>query len=288
MMDSFNDKIVLITGGASGIGRAVGEELARLGAIVTLADLDAPLAEESAERIRAAGGRAEGAALDVTDAQAVSALVERTAERNGRLDLIFNNAGIAIGAEIHEYHLDDWYRVLDINLRGVIHGVHAAYPLMLRQGFGQIVNTASLAGLIPAVGEGPYAASKFGVVGLTLTLRAEGADLGVKANVVCPGFVDTPILYENTDFRHAEELGIRSREQVKDLLPVKSMPVEAAAREIVRGIEKNKAIIAPTPHAKVLWTLFRISPNLVVWFMRRSAREGRKRLAAASSGSERV
>jgi NAD(P)-dependent dehydrogenase (short-subunit alcohol dehydrogenase family) len=284
MMDSFNDQIVLITGGASGIGRAVGEELARLGAIVTLADLDAPLAEESAERIRAAGGRAEGAALDVTDAQAVRALVEHTAERNGRLDLIFNNAGIAIGAEIHEYRLDDWYRVLDINLRGVIHGVHAAYPLMLRQGFGQIVNTASLAGLIPAVGEGPYAASKFGVVGLTLTLRAEGADLGVKANVVCPGFVDTPILYENSDFRHAEELGIRSREQMKDLLPVKSMPVEAAAREIVRGIEKNKAIIAPTPHAKVLWTLFRISPNLVVWFMRRSARESRKRLAAASGG----
>jgi NAD(P)-dependent dehydrogenase (short-subunit alcohol dehydrogenase family) len=284
MMNSFNDQIVLITGGASGIGRAVGEELARLGAIVTLADLDAPLAEESAERIRAAGGRAEGAALDVTDAQAVRALVEHTAERNGRLDLIFNNAGIAIGAEIHEYRLDDWYRVLDINLRGVIHGVHAAYPLMLRQGFGQIVNTASLAGLIPAVGEGPYAASKFGVVGLTLTLRAEGADLGVKANVVCPGFVDTPILYENSDFRHAEELGIRSREQMKDLLPVKSMPVEAAAREIVRGIEKNKAIIAPTPHAKVLWTLFRISPNLVVWFMRRSARESRKRLAAASGG----
>jgi NAD(P)-dependent dehydrogenase (short-subunit alcohol dehydrogenase family) len=281
-MNSFNDRVVLITGGASGIGRAVGEELARRGAIVTLADLDAALAEEAAERIRVAGGRAEGAALDVVDAQAVRALMERTAEQHGRLDLVFNNAGIAIGAEIHEYGLDDWYRILDINLRGVIHGVHAAYPLMLRQGSGQIVNTASLAGLIPAVGEAPYAASKFAVVGLTLTLRAEGADLGVKANVVCPGFVDTPILWENSEFRHAEALGVRSREQVKELLPVKAMPVEAAAREIVRGIEKNKAIIAPTLHAKVLWTLFRLSPDLVIWFMRRGARENRKRMAAAS------
>lgn len=284
-MDFFHGQVVLITGGASGIGRAVGEQLARRGAIVTLADLDAPLAEESAERIRADGGRAEGAALDVTDAQAVKALVERTAERHGRLDLIFNNAGIAVSSEIHEHSLEDWYRTLDVNLRGVVNGVHAAYPLMLRQGHGQIVNTASLAGLIPAVNEAAYTASKFGVVGLTLTLRAEGADLGVKANVVCPGFVDTPILFENSQFKHAEELGVRSRDQVKELLPVKTMPVEAAAREIVRGVERNKAIIAPTLHAKVFWTLMRLSPDLVVWLMRRGARESRKRLAAASGGA---
>jgi NAD(P)-dependent dehydrogenase (short-subunit alcohol dehydrogenase family) len=283
-MDSFEDQVVLITGGASGIGRAVGEELARRGAIVTLGDLDSPLAEESAARICAAGGRAEGAALDVVDAQAVGALVERTTDRHGRLDLIFNNAGIAVIAEAHEYSLEEWYRTLDVNLRGVIHGVHAAYPLMVRQGAGQIVNTASLAGLIPAVNEIPYATSKFGVVGLTLTLRAEGADLGVKANVVCPGFVDTPLLYENVEFKHAEELGIRSREQAKEFFPFKIVPVDAAAREIVRGIEKNKAIIAPTFHAKVLWKLFRLNPNLVVWLMRRGARDGRKRLAAASGG----
>jgi NAD(P)-dependent dehydrogenase (short-subunit alcohol dehydrogenase family) len=284
-MDFFSDKVVLITGGASGIGRAVGEQLAQRGAIVILADLNASLAEESAECIRAAGGRAEGAALDVTDAQAVAALVERTAERHGQLDLIFNNAGIAIITEIREHSLEDWYRTLDVNLRGVIHGVHAAYPLMLRQGHGQIVNTASLAGLVPAVGEAAYCASKFGVVGLTLALRAEGRDLGVKANVVCPGFVDTPILYENSELRHAEELGIRSREQAKELIPLKTMPVEAAAQEIVRGVEKNKAIIAPTLHAKVFWSLFRLSPKLFLWFMSRGVRETRKRLAAASGGS---
>ena len=226
-----------------------------------------------------------GAALDVVDAQAFGALVGRTAERYGRLDLIFNNAGIAIGAEIHEYGLDDWYRILDVNLRGVIHGVHAAYPLMLRQGAGQIVNTASLAGLIPAAGEAPYVASKFGVVGLTLTLRAEAADLGVKANVVCPGFVDTPILFENSEFRHAEALGIHSRNEMKEFLPVRTMPVEAAAREIIRGIEKNKAIITPTLHAKVLWILFRLHPDWVVWFMRRGARENRERLAAAAGSA---
>lgn len=134
------------------------------------------------------------AIVDVRDAPAVRAMVEDAHREHGRLDLMFNNAGAGIGGQVDGLSLEHWNRALDVNVRGVIHGVHAAYPLMLAQGFGHIVNTALATGLLPVPLLAPYSMSKHAVVGLSPSLRAEAADRGVKVSVVCPGVIETPIL----------------------------------------------------------------------------------------------
>src|SRR6516165_7365920 len=133
---TFEGAVAIVTGGASGIGRALGESLARRGAKVVLADLQVDRAEEVASRIREGGGRATAEELDVTDFLATDRLVQDTYRSAGRLDYVFNIAGIGIVGEARYYELEDWYRILDVNVRGVVHRVQAAYPIMLGQGFG--------------------------------------------------------------------------------------------------------------------------------------------------------
>ncbi len=269
-MGIFADKIVIITGGASGIGKALGEEMARRGATVILADVNTKLLEEVANSITKAGGRAKAVTLDVSDFEAVKKLVDDTVAEHGRLDYIFNNAGIAVSGEIRDVSIDDWRRVIDVNLYGVVNGIAAAYPIMVKQGFGHIINTASLAGLTPSAGEVPYVASKYGIVGLSNALRVEGAGLGVKVSVVCPGFIKTPIFY-TTKFVKFD------REKLLELIP-KGITItpEKCARAILRGIKSNKATIVVTLLAKFLWLLQRISPGLVLWMGRQSIKKMRE------------
>ncbi len=283
-MGAFRDKIAIITGGASGIGRAVGEAMAQRGATVVLADIEVDLAQEAAKAIRGSGGRAEAAELDVTDAVAVAALVESTAKKHGRLDFMFNNAGIAIAGETRHRSIQDWYRTLDVNLRGVIHGVDAAYRLMLRQGYGHIVNTASVAGLIPVVNEIDYVAAKHAVVGLSTTLRAEAADFGVKVSVLCPGFVETPILDRNMGYAHDFKYRFESVDQLKNFFKVRFMPAPKAAVQILDGVKRNKAIIVVTTHAKVFWLVQRLSPAWMVALQRKSIQIFRKKYLSTVEG----
>ncbi|RJP27179.1 MAG: SDR family oxidoreductase [Actinobacteria bacterium] len=254
-MEDYKGRTAIITGGASGIGRALTEELAQRGAQVTLADIDAALLEKTVASLAAGGYDVKGATLDVTDFQAVKKLVEESASDYGRLDYMFNNAGVVIGGEAHDFSYEDWHRVIDVNLYGVVHGVGAAYPLMVKQGSGHIVNTSSLAGLTPATGEISYTTSKYGIVGLSNALRSEGAYYGVKVSVVCPGFIRTPI-YQNIEFVKLD------RDKVMKMAP-KGMPPEICARVILRGVERNKAIITVTAMAKAFWIMQRLSPALV-------------------------
>ncbi|HEX6470361.1 MAG TPA: SDR family NAD(P)-dependent oxidoreductase, partial [Streptosporangiaceae bacterium] len=141
-------KVAIVTGGASGIGRAIAAALVAGGTRVTVADLNEAGAKEVAAELSATGpGTAVAGRLDVTEAAAVADLYRSVRRDAGRLDLVFNNAGIAIGGLAEELGLEHWDRAIDVNLKGVVHGVHAAYPIMLEQGYGHIVNTASLAGL---------------------------------------------------------------------------------------------------------------------------------------------
>ncbi|RJP22635.1 MAG: SDR family oxidoreductase [Candidatus Abyssobacteria bacterium SURF_5] len=266
-MGFFTEKIALITGGASGIGRAVATELARQGAVVVLADVNERLLEEAVESIRRAGFRAESFRLDVADPEAFQALVASVREKHGRLDYLFNNAGIAVVGETRSFSYEDWRSVIDVDLYGVVNGVAAAYPLMVKQGFGHIVNTASLAGLVPVPGEISYTASKYGVVGLSHVLRQEGDGYGVKVSVVCPGFIETPILY------NSKIVGL-DREKVLEKIP-ETMPADVCARAILNGVERNQATIVITRMAKILWMLHRISPSLMMWLGKRFARDVR-------------
>src|SRR5262249_54809852 len=124
---------------------------------------------------------------------AVQALVGQVATSAGRLDYLFNNAGILIAGEAHYFEIEDWDRVIDVDFRGVVNGVQAAYPIMRRQGFGHLVNTSSIAGLVPVAGFLSYSSSKHGVVGLSTSLRIEAATAGVRVSVLCPGTVETAI-----------------------------------------------------------------------------------------------
>src|SRR5258706_9836070 len=185
-MSVFNGKVAIITGGASGIGRALGEALAREGAEVVLADLRGERALEVAAEIVKAGGRARGAALDVCDAAAFAALVAATVAESGRLDYLFNNAGIAISGEARDMTLDDWNRVLAVNLHGVVHGVAAAYPVMIAQKSGHIVNTASLAGRAAHPRRGAFPAGKHAGVGVSASPPAGGGELRRRRGLVWP------------------------------------------------------------------------------------------------------
>ena len=271
-MDPFKDKIAIVTGAASGIGRALGEALARRGAVVIMVDIQTELLEEAVGSIKRAGYQAEAVTLDVTNLEGVQALVENTAARHGRLDYIFNNAGIAVGGEVRDVSIDDWRHVLDVNLFGVVHGVAAAYPLMVKQGHGHIINTASIEGLIPFPGTVSYVASKYGVVGLSNALRIEGADLGVKVSVVCPGYIKTPIF-------HTSKLIKMDREKMLQSLPERfGITPEECAEVILHGVERNKAIIVVTRLAKILWWLHRIYPGWILWMMRRRMKEAREKM----------
>jgi NAD(P)-dependent dehydrogenase (short-subunit alcohol dehydrogenase family) len=254
-LDTFDAKIAIVTGGASGIGRAVGEELARRGAVVTLADINTALVEEVAGYLIGQGRKVKAAVLDVTDFEAVKKLVDDTVSEHGRLDYMFNNAGIAVFGETQDFSYDDWHRVIDVNLYGVVHGIAAAYPVMVSQGFGHIVNTASLAGLVPASGLISYTASKYGVVGMSNALNTEGAKYGVRTSVVCPGLIRTPI-YLNVKMIDLD------LEKIMKQVP-KGMACEKCAGDILRGVERGKAIIVVTPMAKVLTFMQRFTPGLV-------------------------
>lgn len=256
--------IAIVTGGASGIGRAIATSLVARGDTVVVTDINAEGAAKVADRLNTLGrGKAASAHLDVTDAGAVTDLYQGVKADHGRLDLVFNNAGIAIGGLAEELTLDHWNRAIDINLKGVVHGVHAAYPIMLAQGRGHIVNTASLAGLVPMPIGIPYTATKHAVVGLSLGLRAEAAGRGVKVSVVCPSFVDTPLLHNVNPGLPETALSGDATGDIAKTSP-RLYTAGKLARDIMRGVGRNQALIVAPAHGRIAWRGVRLNPGAAV------------------------
>jgi NAD(P)-dependent dehydrogenase (short-subunit alcohol dehydrogenase family) len=279
MLRTYRDAVAVVTGGASGIGRALAEELSRRGAEVVVADLQADLAEEVAAGIRARGGQATAEFLDVTDFAAVQRLVGATADARGRIDYLFNNAGIAVLGELVHYQIEDWYRVLDVNLRGVVHGVQAVYPILWRQGFGHIVNTASIAGLLPVAGLLSYSASKHAVVGLSTSLRIEAAAAGVRVSVLCPGAIETPIVSGGKFGKILQP----APEEVRRRLWEKNRPIspERCAREALDGVARNRAVLVVPSRWRIAWWLYRLSPSLALALSQRRFQRFRRKVEDA-------
>jgi len=261
----FEGKVAIVTGAASGIGRAISRALVARGASVVLADLDEEGAQGVADGLRAGPpGRTSVAALDVRDAQAVADLVERTTTDHGHLDLMFNNAGIGIGGEVLNMSAAHFDRAIEVNLKGVINGVLAAYPVMVRQGRGHIVNTASLSGLLPSPGLAPYSMTKHAVVGLSNSLRPEAAKYGVRVSVICPGVIDTPILDKPNPLDLPSVGEIASGREALEHAIGKAYPPDLLARDVLVGIAHNRPMIVSPHHARRAWIIFRVAPNLLL------------------------
>jgi NAD(P)-dependent dehydrogenase (short-subunit alcohol dehydrogenase family) len=196
-MKEFKDKVAVITGAASGIGRALAERCAHEGMKVVLADVDVDALATTVAALKATGAPVLAVVTDVSKAQDVDALAQRTLAAFGAVHLLCNNAGVWAGISAWDSSLADWEWVLGVNLWGVIHGIHTFVPLMLAQGTpGHIVNTASMAGLLTGRGPAVYRVSKHAVVALSEMLYHQLAHRGanVKVSVLCPGGVDTQII----------------------------------------------------------------------------------------------
>lgn len=252
--NQFKDKVCIVTGGASGLGWEIGRQLTEAGAVVVRADI-------------AAGDGV--AALDVTDAGAVGRFVEETLAAHGRIDYLFNNAGIAVLGEIRDLSLEHWRRVIEVNLFGEINCIHHVYPVMIAQGSGHIVNTASGFGMAPGPINSPYVASKFAIYGLSHALAAEARAFGISVSIVCPGYIDTPMVGAGTTV-NADAADTRAQ------ITVKLVPVEEAARKILAGVAKKKRVIAFPAYVRVLAFLHRFMPPAFERFAARQVEDFRR------------
>jgi NAD(P)-dependent dehydrogenase (short-subunit alcohol dehydrogenase family) len=245
-MEIFRNKIAIVTGGASGIGKALCEELAAAGATVVITDVNESGANQLADRL---GSKAHAYKLDVTDADAVQNLVDEVVARHGRLDYMFNNAGVGIAGDMRDFSREDWERIINVNLWGVINGTQAAYKQMARQRSGHIINTASGLGLVPTTYSIPYGVTKYAVVGLSNSLRIEAAELGVKVSVICPGYIDTNI-FADTNYVNLDQKKLGA-----NLFKLAS--ARDTARNVLKKVAKNRGVI-----------VYPFYVNLVVWFAR--------------------
>lgn len=200
--DRIAGKVCVVTGAGSGIGRASAIRLAEEGGLVLCTDLNGATARETAELARSAGGGASSKQVDVSDSSAVDAMIAGAVEQYGRLDVLVNNAGVNIPGVLHEVADEVIERTLAVNVKGQIYGCRAAIPHMLAGGGGSIVNISSVNGLVSEPFLAVYSASKGASVMLTKGVALDYAKLGIRCNVICPGWVDTPINYA-----HAEMLG---------------------------------------------------------------------------------
>jgi NAD(P)-dependent dehydrogenase (short-subunit alcohol dehydrogenase family) len=258
-MAELSGKVAVITGAGSGIGRSTVLLLARLGAKVHVTDVDAERADAVAREIAAEGGIAEARQLDVTDAEAVDALAQSVFDAEGAVDVLHNNAGIAHAGPVEETKLEDWRRVIEVNLMGTIHGVHAFVPRMLRQGKpAHVVNTASMVGLFASAELAPYTTSKFAVVGLSEALNAELAPKGIRVTALCPGFIDTAIVRDATYRGDAA----RDAQRIQDFYRRRGVSPDVVATAVVRAL-RRKPVIQPVPYSHVMppWIVKRISPR---------------------------
>ena len=188
MADRFTDKVAVVTGGASGIGAATVRRLVAEGASVVIADLNASAVEQVASEL---GDRATPFTLDVTELAAVEQLMAVAVDEYGKLDIVFNNAGISSLGRVDEIDIDHWHRVIDVDLNAVFYGCRAALPHLRANGGGAIVNTASISGLFGDWGLPAYNAAKGAVMNLTRALAADHARDNIRVNAVCPGGVET-------------------------------------------------------------------------------------------------
>jgi NAD(P)-dependent dehydrogenase (short-subunit alcohol dehydrogenase family) len=257
-MQELAGKVGVVTGAASGIGRGMAERLVAEGMKVVLADIEEKALDAAVRDLTDAGGKVIGVPTDVSKEESVDELAHRTMSEFGAVNLVHNNAGVALGGMLWQLTTADWQWVLGVNMWGVIHGIRAFVPLIIESGEGHVVNTASMAGVMAGPGMGPYTASKHAVVAISETLYRE-LDITapqVKVSVLCPGWVDTGIA-ESDRNRPAElgggvqrEAAPSDQEAVRGMLAAMiqgGMPPAEVADHVVSAVREERFYVFTHP-----------------------------------------
>lgn len=255
-------RVAVVTGAGSGIGRELAVLAARRGATLSLCDRDEVGLEQTLALVRDWGTEADGQVVDVSDAEQMAVFGKTTIEQFGAPDLVINNAGVAVIGGIMDTTLADWDRLLRVNVMGVVHGINAFVPAMAERGSGHVVNVASAAGLLANPQLGGYSASKHAVVGLSEALRIELAPRRIGVTAVCPGIINTAITH-NSPYRGGDA-DARKAKTAKTYAKRGYTP-ERAAANILKAVDRNRAVAPISPEAHVMYVLSRIAPPVARW-----------------------
>ncbi len=256
------DAVVVVTGAGSGLGRAICRYAADRGAVVVASDVDEASAQETLDLAHSAGARGRAVRTDVANAREVRSMIHAARDTYGRIDYLFNNAGIALNGEFQDTGEADWKTIVDVNLWGVIHGCRAAYPIMMAQGSGHIVNVSSIAGLVPGGLMTAYATTKYAVVGFSTNLRSEARQYGIRVTALCPGYLETPMhasAQNVSDYVESHDARYRSRPH---LWPT----AEDTVNHMMRGVLRNRAVVVSPRLQAPLWWVHRLIPGALPWF----------------------